>query len=93
MIVLGLLILGGASSVCGLLIASNLSTAPSYTPHVLGHTLPTVTAVDIFAAGIGLALLVCLGVWIIAAGLIERHRRAVGDTPVDEFLPGSWRIS
>ena len=91
MILLGLLLSGGAVALSGLFIADNLSTAPSYTPRLLGHTLPSVSAVDIFAAGLGLALLLCLGGWIMVAGVIERHRRAQGDTPVDEFLPGSWR--
>jgi ABC-type lipoprotein release transport system permease subunit len=90
-ILLGLFMMGGAASLCGLLIASNLSTTPSYTPQLLGHTLPSVSAVDIFAAGVVMALVLCLGAWIIAARVSGRRRRVRYDTPGEEFLPGLWR--
>lgn len=93
MILLGLFLLGGVASLAGLLIASNLSATTTSSLRLLGHTLPAVTAVDIFTAGMCMALLMCLGVWITATGVIERRRRIRDETPADEFLPGSWRTS
>ena len=91
MIVLGIFVMGGAATLGGLLIADNLSAAPAFTPQLLGHTLPSVSAVDVFVAGLTLAFLICLGLWMIAAGTIERHRRVDSAAPVDELLPGNWR--
>jgi hypothetical protein len=90
-IVLGMLAMGCAGTLCALLISDNLSAAPTYTPRLLGHSLPSVNAVIVFSAGLTLALLFCLGAWMVAAGVIERHRSARGMAPVDEFLPGQWR--
>lgn len=92
MIVLGFFVMGGAATLCGLLIADNLSAPGVYAPQLLGHALPSVTALDAFAAGLTLAFLISLGLWMTAAGIIERHRRADCSAPVDEFLPGQWRI-
>jgi hypothetical protein len=91
MIIVGFLLLGAAATVSGLLIADNLSTGPIFTPHLLGHSLPSLNAVGVFSAGLGLALLFCLGVWMIAAAVIDRHRGVRFDEPVDDFLPGQWR--
>lgn len=91
MIVVGLLIAAGAASVSALLIVDN-SSAPAatvFTPHVLGHALPQSTPVNAFCAGMAVALVFCLGVWMIADGAIARHRRR-SDDPADEFLPGEW---
>jgi hypothetical protein len=91
MIIVGFLLLGAAATVSGLLIADNLSTGPIFTPQLLGHSLPSLNAVGVFCAGLGLALLFCLGVWMIAAAVIDRHRGVRFDEPVDDFLPGQWR--
>lgn len=90
-IALGMFTMGGAGALCGLLIADNLSATPAYTPRLLGHSLPSVSAVTLFSAGLTLAFLFCLGIWMVAAGVMERHRNTRGMAPVDEFLPGQWR--
>lgn len=91
MIIVGFLLLSGAATVSGLLIADNLSTGPIFTPEFLGRSLPSLNAVGVFCAGLGLALLFCFGVWMIAAAVIDRHRGVRSDEPVDDFIPGQWR--
>lgn len=93
MIMLGILLMAGTATICGLLIADNLSAAPLITPRLLGHALPSMTAVAVFCAGVSLTLVFCLGVWLIRARLIEKHRQPSWTDPVEEFLPGQWRTS
>jgi hypothetical protein len=92
-IILGFILMAGAGTVAGLLIADNHSRTPIYTPQLVGHVLPSVSAIAIFCAGIGLALLFCLGVWAAAGGLADRRRADRSNDPVDDFLPGEWRAS
>jgi hypothetical protein len=90
-IVLGTLLVAGAGAVCGLLIADNLSAAAVYTPHLLGHALPSLNATGLFCAGLALGLLFCIGIWFIAAAVIDKRRDPRWDEPAEDFLPGQWR--
>jgi hypothetical protein len=93
MIFAGILLMAGTATVCGLLIADNLSGAPSITPHLLGHALPSVNAAAVFCAGLSLALAFCLGAWLIAARVRRKHRDPEWSDPIDDFLPGQWGSS
>lgn len=91
-IIVGILLLGGAGTIGGLAIAGNLSAPAMYAPRVAGHVLPSLSPLGLFCAGMAVAFLLCFGMWMVGAGVIARHRRAIWD-PVDDFMPGEWRTS
>jgi hypothetical protein len=91
-IILGFLLMAGAGTATGLLIADNRSSMAIYTPHLAGHTLPSTSAVVIFGAGVALAILFCLGAWAAVGGMVRRRRSGRSYDPVDGFVPGRWSV-
>jgi hypothetical protein len=67
-----LVVLGGAFA--GLLIAYNPSGGPEYTVTLFDREIATVDTLQAFVSGSGLALVVCLGLWMM--GTSARLRRA-----------------
>jgi hypothetical protein len=67
-----LVVLGGAFA--GLLIAYNTSGGPEYTVTLFDREIATVDTLQAFVSGSGLALVVCLGLWMM--GTSARLRRA-----------------
>jgi hypothetical protein len=75
MLILGLLLLAGAGVFTGLVIADNTSGGPEYDVSVLGHSIATMNSLEIFCAGLALALIFCLGiVMAMVGGASRRHR-------------------
>lgn len=100
MLVLGLLLLGATAAFTGLLIAYNLSGGPDYTVALFGGTIATMNGLEIFLAGLALALIFCLAVAMTGIGgrLLHRRRallrqartdtsRPVGATSQQRFVP------
>jgi hypothetical protein len=56
-------------------IAYNTAGGPKYTPQIVGHTLPTLNTLGVFCAGAALALIFCLGLWLIIGGVRRRTYR------------------
>jgi hypothetical protein len=86
MLLVGLLLLAATGAFTGLVIADNLSGGPEYTVTVFGHTIATMDVLQIFCAGLALALIFCLGVALAVNGgahrrhLHGRHAPHGGDT-------------
>jgi len=77
MFLLGLLLLCATGAFTGLLIAYNSGGGPDYTVTMFGNTLGTLNSLEIFVAGIVLALLCCLSLaMIVGGGVVSRRRRA-----------------
>ncbi|HEY3089213.1 MAG TPA: hypothetical protein VGJ59_14265 [Jatrophihabitantaceae bacterium] len=61
LVILGVLLAGGAGAFTGPLIAYNTSDGPKYTPEIFGQSLPTLNTLGVFCSGIVLGLIFCLG--------------------------------
>ncbi|MFH9982404.1 hypothetical protein ACH4ND_24815 [Streptomyces sp. NPDC017179] len=75
MLLIGLLLLAATAAFTGLAIAGNLAGGPHYPVSVLGSHIATMNTLEIFSAGLALALLFCLGASLIA-GAATHHRHA-----------------
>ncbi|GAA1006098.1 hypothetical protein GCM10009564_12530 [Streptomyces thermogriseus] len=75
MLLIGLLLLAATAAFTALAIADNLSGGPEYTVSVLGSDIARVNTLEVFSAGLALALLFCLGAALLV-GSAARHRRA-----------------
>ncbi|MFF2078537.1 hypothetical protein ACFVXG_27745 [Kitasatospora sp. NPDC058162] len=86
MLLLGLLLMAASGAFAGLLIADNLSGGPEYQVTILGNGLATLDSLGIFLAGLGLALVFCLG---LALMRLTRHpvRRGTRRTARRETYP------
>ena len=73
LLIVGVVLAGGAGAFTGLLIAYNTSGGPKYTAEMLGHSLPTLNTLGVFCSGVALGLIFCVGVWLLVAG--ARHTR------------------
>ncbi|MGA5820341.1 hypothetical protein ACPC54_21040 [Kitasatospora sp. NPDC094028] len=73
MLLLGVLLMAASGTFAGLLIADNLSGGPDYQVTILGNDLATLNSLGVFLAGVGLALVFCLGVALMRP--IGAHRR------------------
>ena len=73
--VLGLLLVLLSGGAVALLAADNRSGGPDYTVSFLNNDIATLNGLQIFFAGIALALLFCLGLWMMGAA--ARRRRAL----------------
>lgn len=71
---LGLVLILGAGAFTGLVIGYNTAGGPDYTVVMFGNTLGTLNSLEIFVAGIALALIFCLGIVAVVFG--TRMRRA-----------------
>jgi hypothetical protein len=76
MLILGLLLLAGAGVFTGLAIADNTSGGPDYNVSVLGHSVATMNSLEIFCAGLALALIFCLGMAMAMAGGVSRRHKS-----------------
>jgi hypothetical protein len=71
---LGLVLILGAGAFTGLLIGYNTAGGPDYTVTMFGNTLGTLNTLEIFVAGLVLALIFCIGIVVASTG--ARMRRA-----------------
>ncbi|GAA2911413.1 hypothetical protein [Streptomyces mexicanus] len=79
MLLLGLLLLAAAGAFTGLAIAGNLTGGPQYAVSILGNHIVTLNVLAIFASGLALALIFCLGLSLMtAAATHRRHQRVAG---------------
>lgn len=96
MLLIGLLLLAATAAFTALVIAGNLSGGPEYTVSVLGSDIVRVNTLEVFSAGLALALLFCLGAALMV-GAAARHRRShrvardYGGTPGDPMGRGGRR--
>jgi hypothetical protein len=74
MLILGLLLVVLSGAAVALLVAYNASGGPEQMITLFGRDLVSVTPLQAFVAGIVLALIFCLGLWMVVAA--ERSRRA-----------------
>ncbi|MFF2951614.1 hypothetical protein ACFVVU_09795 [Kitasatospora sp. NPDC057965] len=74
MLLFGLLLVAVTGAFTGLLIADNLSGGPEYQVTILGIDLVTLNSLAVFLAGLALALLFCLGLWLMATARRARTR-------------------
>ncbi|QIY66629.1 hypothetical protein HEP85_40675 [Streptomyces sp. RPA4-2] len=77
MLFLGLLLLAATAAFTGLAISDNLGGGPDYTVSVLGNDIATMSVLMIFCAGLALALIFSLGLWMTAGGAMHRRRRTM----------------
>jgi hypothetical protein len=77
MLLLGLLLLCATGAFTGLLIAYNTSGGPDYTVAMFGNTLGTLNSLQVFLAGIALALVFCLSLAMTLGGASMWRRRQV----------------
>jgi hypothetical protein len=75
MLLIGLLLLAATAAFTVLAIAGNLSGGPDYTVSVLGSDIARMNTLEVFSAGLALALIFCLGAALLA-GAAARHRHA-----------------
>ncbi|WP_019064705.1 hypothetical protein [Streptomyces prunicolor] len=77
MLFLGLLLLAATAAFTGLAISDNLGGGPHYTVSVLGNDIATMNTLAIFCAGLALALIFSLGLWMASGGALRRRSRRV----------------
>jgi hypothetical protein len=77
MLFLGLLLLAATAAFTGLAISDNLGGGPHYTVSVLGNDIATMNTLAIFCAGLALALIFSLGLWMSSAGALHRRSRSI----------------
>jgi hypothetical protein len=77
MLLLGLLLLCATGAFTGLLFAYNTGGGPDYTVTMFGNTLGTFNSLEIFIAGLALALIFCFSLFLMFGGAaMARRRRA-----------------
>jgi len=77
MLLLGLLLLCATGAFTGLLIAYNTGGGPDYTVTMFGNTLGTMNSLEIFIAGLVLALIFCFSLFLMFGGAVMARRRRV----------------
>lgn len=77
MLFLGLLLLAATAAFTGLTISDNLGGGPHYTVSVLGNDIATMSTLAIFCAGLALALIFSLGLWMATGGAMCRRSRRI----------------
>jgi hypothetical protein len=77
MLFLGLLLLATTAAFTGLAISDNLGGGPDYTVSVLGNDIATMSALAIFCAGLALALIFSLSLWMATSGAMRRRSRRI----------------
>ncbi|MEU6366745.1 hypothetical protein ABZ876_13705 [Streptomyces sp. NPDC046931] len=96
MLFLGLLLLAATAAFTALAIAGNLSGGPYYTVSVLDQPIATMSTLAVFASGLALALLFCLGLATAVAAATHRHgarpHRARRTAAVDERTGPDTRL-
>lgn len=75
MLFLGLLLLAATAAFTGLAISDNLGGGPDYTVSVLGNDIATMSTLAIFCAGLALALIFSLGLYMAAGGAVRRRNQ------------------
>ncbi|GGX72554.1 hypothetical protein [Streptomyces anandii] len=73
MLLIGLLLLPATGAFTALAIAGNMSGGPEYTVSMLGNDIARMNTLEIFSAGLALALIFCLGLTLLA-GAATHHR-------------------
>jgi uncharacterized membrane protein YciS (DUF1049 family) len=74
MLLLGFLLVVASGAFAGLLIAYNTSGGPDYTVTLFDNDIATLNTLEVFIAGLAIALVFCLGLWMMSAS--ARLRRA-----------------
>ncbi|PKV90046.1 hypothetical protein [Streptomyces sp. TLI_146] len=75
MLFLGLLLLAATAAFTGLAISDNLGGGPHYTVSLLGNDVATMSTLAIFCAGLALALIFSLGLWMATGGAMRQRSR------------------
>lgn len=93
-VILGGLLAVGAGAFTGLLIAYNTSGGPKFTAQMFGQGLPVLSTLGVFCTGLALALIFCVGLWLLAHARRAprrparlRRTTATGDTNRGEPQP------
>jgi hypothetical protein len=75
MLLMGLILLGGAAAFAGLLVTQNSAGGPDYGVSLFGFDVGTMNTVQAFLAGVALCLVFCLGVALAVGSVLRAHRR------------------
>ncbi|MEU1628879.1 hypothetical protein ABZ746_26915 [Streptomyces sp. NPDC020096] len=76
MLLLGMLLVGATAAFTALAIAENFAGGPGYGVTMFGQHVATLSTLDVFLAGLALALAFCLGLVMMRGGARHaRHRR------------------
>ncbi|OAH09865.1 hypothetical protein [Streptomyces jeddahensis] len=77
MLVLGLLLVLATSAFTAVAVVDNFSGTPDYPVEIAGNQIATLNASGLFLSGVVLALIFCLGLALLSAGVkSERRMRA-----------------
>ncbi len=74
MLLLALLLVLATGAFTAIAVVENFSRGPDYAVEMFGNQIATLNAPGLFLSGVGLALIFCLGLAGLAAGLRRRHR-------------------
>ncbi|MBV7697530.1 hypothetical protein [Streptomyces sp. TRM70350] len=74
MIALGFLLALATGGFAGIAVAENFTGGPEYAVEIFGNQIATLSPPGLFLSGVALALIFCLGLAMIAAGLKQRRR-------------------
>jgi hypothetical protein len=77
MLILGLLLLAGTAVFTGIVIGDNRTGLPDHNVTVFGQHIATMNSLEIFCAGIALALIFAFGLLLVAAGSAHHRRRTL----------------
>ncbi|MEU6180437.1 hypothetical protein [Streptomyces coeruleorubidus] len=77
MLMLALLLVLATGAFTAVAVVENFSGGPDYAVEVFGNQIATLSPPGVFLSGVGLALIFCLGLAVLAAGL-KRGRRVRG---------------
>jgi hypothetical protein len=84
MLLVGLLLVVLSGAFAGLLIAYNTSGGPEYTVTLFDRDIATLDTLQVFVSGLALALVFCLGLWMMGTSArLRRARRQAQEAAVE----------
>ncbi|WP_063806695.1 hypothetical protein [Streptomyces regalis] len=74
MITLALLLVLATGAFTAIAVAENFTDGPQHAVEIFGNQIATLNGTELFLSGVGLALVFCLGLAALTAGVKRRHR-------------------
>jgi hypothetical protein len=74
MITLALLLVLATGAFTAIAVAENFTDGPEHAVEIFGNQIATLNGTELFLSGVGLALIFCLGLAALTAGVKRRHR-------------------
>ncbi|QOV33408.1 hypothetical protein IM697_24670 [Streptomyces ferrugineus] len=85
MLLLALLLVLATGAFAAIAVVENFSGGPDYAVEIFGNQIATLTPPGLFLSGVALALIFCLGLAMLAAGL--KRRRRMHEVPASAPAP------